>query len=143
MWLNNCIGSENYASFRRLIFWFLIFNLLSLALVGTAAAFGLLSFESSKIAKAFKIVIFVQASLSVVVILFDLQLILFHVWLVSKGITTYEYIHYKRERTEKKQKVKRGEMSREEYLAWDKTALIDPERPKSKTIVKLDEKAVK
>ena len=94
MWLNNCIGSENYASFRRLIFWFLIFNLLSLALVGTAAAFSLLSFESSKIATPFKIVIFVQACLAVVVILFDLQLILFHVWLVSKGITTYEYIHY-------------------------------------------------
>ena len=34
-------------------------------------------------------------------------------------------------------------MSREEYVVWDKTALIDPERPKSKTIVKLDEEAVK
>ena len=39
--------------------------------------------------------------------------------------------------------VKRGELSREEYLAWDRTALIDPERPKSKTIVRLDQKAVR
>ena len=33
-------------------------------------------------------------------------------------------------------------MSQEDYLAWDKTALVDPERPKSKTIVSLDQKAV-
>ena len=63
---------------------------------------------------------------------------LLHVWLVSKGITTYEYIYYKRERKEKQQDVLNGFMTQEAYLEWDKTALVNPERPKSKTVVKLD-----
>ena len=70
-------------------------------------------------------------------------MILFHVWLVSKKITTYEYIYYKREVKEKKQMVKRGELSQEQYIEWERTALIDPERPKSKTIVRLDQREVR
>ena len=33
-WLNNCIGRENYVNFRRLINFYLIFNLSSMLLVG-------------------------------------------------------------------------------------------------------------
>ena len=94
VWLNNCIGARNYGNFRRLIFWFLLFNLLSLALVATAAGFGLLGSESSKIATPLKYLVYVQALFAAVVSLFDLQLILFHAWLVSKSITTFEYVHY-------------------------------------------------
>ena len=59
VWLNNCIGIENYKNFRRLIFWFLLFNLFSLALITITAIFGLLSSDSTKISLPVKITVFV------------------------------------------------------------------------------------
>ena len=109
----------------------------------TAAFCSLLSFGNSKLPSALKALILVQTLVCAIVTFFDLQLILFHMWLVSKRITTYEYIHYKREREEKRQMVKRGELTQEQYAEWERTALVDPERPKSKTIVRLDQKAVR
>ena len=111
VWLNNCIGIENYKNFRRLIFWFLLFNIFSLALITITAIFGLLSSDSTKISLPIKITIFVQAIFTLVICYVDLSLMLLHVWLVSKGITTYEYIYYKRERKEKQQDVLNGFMT--------------------------------
>ena len=72
VWLNNCIGSENYNHFRRLIFWFLLFNLFSLSLIAIAGFFGLLGLQNEKIALPLKITIYVQAILAVVVCYFDI-----------------------------------------------------------------------
>ena len=68
--------------------------------------------------------------------IFDLQLILFHVWIVSKGITTFEYIGFKREESVKKQELKDGEMTIEEYKDWRREALSHPAKPKSRTITR-------
>lgn len=43
-----------------------------------------------------KIFLYFQVAVNVVTILFDLQLIWFHVWISGRGITTFDYITYKR-----------------------------------------------
>ena len=43
------------------------------------------------------VLLWIQAIVNFIAILFLLQLIYFHVWLVSKGINTFEYITYRRE----------------------------------------------
>jgi len=47
--------------------------------------------------KVIVILLWAQAALNMIAILFVLQLIYFHIWLVSKGINTFEYITYRRE----------------------------------------------
>ena len=63
-------------------------------------------------------------------------MIIFHVWLASKGITTFEYIAFRRQDAENKRDVKNGYMTERDYKEWRSTALVDPARPKSKTITR-------
>ena len=52
------------------------------------------------------ITLFTQAVMNFLVILFDLQLIWFHVWITKRGISTFDYINFKREEKQMKQQVK-------------------------------------
>ena len=134
-WLNNCIGSENYQDFRSLTNWFLLTIALNLGFVVAMWATGLLK-ASDNISQPVVILLWIQGALSAIVFIFDLQLILFHVWIVSKGITTFEYIGFKREESVKKQELKDGEMTIEEYKDWRREALTNPSKPKSRTITR-------
>ena len=55
---------------------------------------------------AAEVLLWIQASVNVIAILFDLQLICFHRWLDSRDISTFDYITYKREQQEMKDKLK-------------------------------------
>lgn len=76
--------------------------------------------------------LFIQAAINIIVIVFDLQLILFHIWIFKRGISTFDYIIFKREEKQKMQKVKDGVMTRAEFIEWKDQALVNPSRPKSK-----------
>ena len=43
---------------------------------------------------------------NIIVILFDFQLIYFHLWITNHGISTFDYIVFKREEKAQKEKVK-------------------------------------
>ena len=53
-----------------------------------------------------KIFLYFQVAVNIVSILFDLQLIWFHVWISGRGITTFDYITYKRELQNKQKLLK-------------------------------------
>ena len=55
--------------------------------------------------------------------LFSLQLIFFHAWLGRRGLTTFEFIQYRRELFEKKKDVKEGKMTLEQLAEWKKEGL--------------------
>ena len=86
-----------------LINWFSGFCLLNVILFVIMWSTGILKASDDGMSKTIVITIFVQGAISVLVFLFDLQLILFHVWIADKGITTFEYIGFKREEAMKKE----------------------------------------
>jgi hypothetical protein len=80
---------------------------------------------------------------NIIVILFDFQLIYFHLWITNHGISTFDYIVFKREEKAQKEKVKDGSMTRSEFKEWRDKALANPLKPKSKTITKKEKKKKK
>ena len=117
-WLNNCIGSENYQEFRILINWFFAFITLHLVLFSSLWACGLLKASDDGLGRSLVWVVCISAGISVIVWLFDLQLILFHVWLSAKNITTFEFVLFRREDANNKADVKKGYMSEKDYREW-------------------------
>mmetsp|Transcript_19138 Transcript_19138/g.34903 ORF Transcript_19138/g.34903 Transcript_19138/m.34903 type:complete len:326 (-) Transcript_19138:638-1615(-) len=116
-WLNNCIGGRNYS-----LFCGCIASLEGLALIQTAAGCFIIGSILNKdevydAAKelffvdgngvAYVTVILVTSFLAFVILVFNGHLIIFHVWLYNKGMTTYDYIVFKRQR---KQKVVRPQL---------------------------------
>ena len=65
--------------------------------------------------QAVVIILWVQFGVNIIAILFVTQLIYFHIWLVSKGVNTFEYITYRRELSSQKTKLK---VSKWSTLAW-------------------------
>ena len=87
-WLNNCIGTANYANFRRLINAFLVFLMSNVLLFILALSKSLLT-EERRGSKAVPILLWIQNSVNVIAIAFDLHLIGFHIWIRSIGISTF------------------------------------------------------
>jgi len=54
------------------------------------------------------------------------QLIIFHIWLASRGLSTFGYITYKQELLVKKKQVEMGELSKEELEKWKQAQLNAP-----------------
>ena len=77
-----------------------------------------------------------QFSFNILVLIFDIHLIWFHNWLSDRGLTTFEYIGYKRELYANKKKLVAGSMSQAEFETWKASAIRSPPKKKSKTIVK-------
>ena len=101
-----------------LINWFFAFITLSLVLFGSLWVCGLLKASEDGLQKSLVWVVCISAVVSVLVWLFDLQLIIFHIWLASKGITTFEYIAFRRQDAENKRDVKNGYMTERDYKEW-------------------------
>ena len=99
-WLNNCIGRENYK-----FFWLLIVALDANALVQVGfglAALANMASDSQVVdyGEGSRAVIYtlipVEVCISVLVFAAVSQLIVLHLWLLSKGLTTYEWIKARR-----------------------------------------------
>ncbi|CAG9332082.1 unnamed protein product [Blepharisma stoltei] len=100
-WLNNCIGGKNYKLFIYLIV-VLEINGLIFIIFGLYTIIDRYSYQETKekwidiygetgeqVIDAF---IFFQTSISLAVFLANGKLIIFHIWLRSNGMTTYDYI---------------------------------------------------
>lgn len=99
-WLNNCIGKENYK-----LFWLLIVALDAASLVQVGfglAALGTLADDSQDIdfgegsKQATYALIALNMTVALLVLAAVSQLIALHIWLFSKGLTTYEWIKARR-----------------------------------------------
>lgn len=108
-WVNNCIGGKNYRLFLSLIFsvffscgvycfivgFFtnLYFTTNNKDLFFEKTGYQL---ENDSIIIVF-IVIWIFGGFTAIFVLLDFNLIIFHLWLIKKHISTYEYIIEKRE----------------------------------------------
>ncbi len=98
MWINNCVGGLNYRSFFVMII-FAFFNLLTYVI---ALLVLTLQFTSGNFLGGFIAAWFSGGINSIFVILL-VNLIILHLYLMHKGISTYEFIMAQRE-MERKQK---------------------------------------
>lgn len=73
------------------------------------------------------------------ILIMDGHLVYFHLWIQSKGITTFDYIMFKREMKERLGLLKDGSLTREEYDKWRKEASPDKTMKKSKIILKVSD----
>ena len=71
--------------------------------------------EESQMSRELIAILWVQAVINMIASLFDTQLILFHVWLAKKNITTFQYVMYKRELNIRKSWVKDGRLTEAEF----------------------------
>jgi len=135
-WLNNCVGGRNYKVFIALI----------CALQATTAvviAFGavvIADFEDFKEKVGdvygnshFDTILGLMSALllgNIGVFLANGQLILLHIWLKYKGMSTYDYIMHKRSRRRQSDTdVHPGGDSNSEHLESDRAALAREEEP--------------
>jgi palmitoyltransferase len=92
IWLNNCIGYNNYHNFIKLIVFLFIFEVIILGV----SAQNIQKFNIQRnmrkvkdLVLAVSLYLLIQAA---VLIIFLVNLIVLHIWLYYKGITTYEFI---------------------------------------------------
>lgn len=111
-WVNNCIGGKNYKIFLGLIIS-VFFSCGSFCAIG--AFFIKLYFSQDErmqeytakiltdeiIFHIFFVLVWIFGIITVVFVILDLNLIFFHIWLMRKKISTYEYILGKREEAPK------------------------------------------
>ena len=110
-WVNNCIGGRNYKLFLAMIFSVFVSCGIFCFIVGyftdTIARQDDLEkflehswgfFEKKE--RIFQILlgfVWVFGGITTIFVILDFNLILFHLWLIRRGITTYEYILERRD----------------------------------------------
>jgi hypothetical protein len=96
MWINNCVGGINYRAFFVMILAafsnLLLYVLALLTLTLQASSNGFL---------AGFVVAWVSGSINAVFVLLLVNLIVLHLYLLHKGISTYEFIMAQREQERK------------------------------------------
>ena len=60
----------------------------------------------------------------------------FHAWIARLGLSTYDYIGYKKKLKEKKAEVAAGTLTEQEFNDWKQKALIFPEKRQSSIFTK-------
>eukprot|EP01017_Pseudomicrothorax_dubius_P031972 TRINITY_DN4136_c0_g2_i4.p1 TRINITY_DN4136_c0_g2~~TRINITY_DN4136_c0_g2_i4.p1 ORF type:complete len:358 (-),score=43.22 TRINITY_DN4136_c0_g2_i4:141-1214(-) len=97
-WVNNCIGRKNYKPFIAMIVAVLCFELVFTSLS------VIIMLQQSPDGENFAsmIVIYISTLLSFTLLILDTNLVLFHIWLIHHGITTYDYIVRNREKKKMK-----------------------------------------
>lgn len=111
-WINNDIGLHNYASFLRMLVCLFI-TLVSQMVFEVYAIWFAFSIENRKVGGAiqeanvgfmakndFLILNSITCFTIGIIIIFDCYLFIFHLYLISKNITTYKYIRRKQRRVE-------------------------------------------
>ena len=79
----------------------------------------------------------VQSLVTIFAIIVNVQLVIFHAWIARLGLSTYDYIGYKKKLKEKKAEVVAGTLTEAEFNEWKQKALIFPEKPKSSIVTRL------
>ena len=97
MWLNNCIGKENYSLFIYLLISFIIFSLFSTVSIGYICIKALNEIDKNNIVFAYSITSLCFLSLDAIVLVNVVYLVCVHIYLKCKGLTTFEYIMLKNE----------------------------------------------
>ncbi|CAG9316023.1 unnamed protein product [Blepharisma stoltei] len=106
-WLNNCIGKKNYSTFAKLIS---VLEIILIMIVGTGSGIlaGVLEDKDIKqnliqnfnfselLIKIYIAIICITVIICGIITIANAQLILLHIWLNYKGMSTYEYILKKR-----------------------------------------------
>jgi palmitoyltransferase len=108
-YLNNCIGEQNYEYFFKLIIWVFWMCLLHNITNGiviyhiVAETPGLKenyeSIYSADLSYGFNITLIIMTVLNSLALLFLCELIIFHIELKYKGLTTYEFLKLKENKT--------------------------------------------
>lgn len=87
IWINNCVGSENYRSFFALIVCtfchFVLFEIAGALMCFQVELPGEMSYA---------IPVWVMMGVLAIMIIFLSQLIILHVYLMCRGVTTYEFL---------------------------------------------------
>lgn len=98
-WLNNCIGKANYNGFRALIGWLAAYITWGMLLVLSMFATGQMMEKDADTGrlKWHAICIYVEIAITVPMMIFVVQLALYHVWLASNGWSTFDHISFKRD----------------------------------------------
>lgn len=110
-WLNNCIGKKNYRQYSTLLIFFEMHNFLIMIVAGfvlnglinkEAVYENLNSIVGSKMGRyeVYICMIVLVEVMSALAGIAMIQLLVFHIFLAFKGITTYEYILSKRKRSD-------------------------------------------
>ncbi|KAL4500535.1 hypothetical protein ABPG72_002959 [Tetrahymena utriculariae] len=112
-WLNNCVGSKNYKYFILLVCSLIGELLACISYIGYSLSLYSNDYDSyvqrsgfSLSYKAFLGLSIAVITINLICFLFCLQLILYHVWLNIKGISTYEHIVQSRKKQQEKAKHK-------------------------------------
>lgn len=99
MWINNCVGGNNYRSF----FVMIIGAFLNL-LIYVAAMLSLTLQASPNDFLSEFIVAWCSGTISAIFVILLINLIVLHLYLIYKGISTYEFIMIQRQEEDKRKK---------------------------------------
>lgn len=110
-WLNNCIGDANYRYFMALVIFTLFHGILNFSqalylIVSDFKTVG--SIPTWPLVLDFFVLVHGFAKIIALA-----QLLFMHLWLLYKGMTTYDYIMQMIDIEEAKEQVKKGEISQE------------------------------
>ena len=97
---------------------------------------GLLFASNGTVPIYVQIPLWVQGVFSIITLFINFHLVAFHIWISSKGLSTYDYIGYKKNLKEKQAELKAGIISEKELKDWKQTALIFPEKRKSSIVMR-------
>eukprot|EP00347_Sterkiella_histriomuscorum_P005928 403354727 len=106
-WLNNCIGDLNYNYFLTLICVYLIYQFFAISILSTLIHQWTLNQQEVSVGWLILILLLFATAIAKIVALS--QLLVWHLWFIKYGITTYEYILEQRDILDLKSKVKRSD----------------------------------
>ena len=100
IWLNNCIGYNNYRPFFCLLIMVIFHSLVNVGLgVWRFLYFHNLNFDYLS---APLIIVYIMVFINVVAIILIGYLLAYHIWLYFKGMTTYQHIMEQRKQKQEK-----------------------------------------
>lgn len=113
-YLNNCIGDQNYEYFFKLIIWvfwlclmhnvtngFVIYDIVQADQVNDTIKTIHVDIYGADLTAQFQVLLYVMCGLNFLAILFLINLIVFHIELKYRGLTTYEFLKMQENRSMK------------------------------------------
>ena len=92
-------------------FTFLLFCIENILFLIALIPQGFLFSKTEKVNRVIQVILWVQSVFIIFTIITNLQLVTFHAWIAKRGISTYDYIGYRRKLKEKEAEVKSGQLT--------------------------------